>query len=540
MRNIKLLDCTLRDGGFVNDWNFGYQNIISIFNRLVKSNIDIIELGFIDDRRVFNKNKTINPSTSSFDIIFSQQDKKNSIVVGMIDYGTCSLDNISLAKDSYLDGIRVIFKKKDIEPAINFCFELKKKGYIVFVQPVSITTYSDKEMLDLIDLVNILAPNAMSLVDTYGLLHKDRLSRYFYLIDTNLKENVAIGYHSHNNFQLAYANCIELLNIRTNREIVLDSSLYGIGKSAGNCGSELLAMYLNENFNKNYDIYELLECIQNSILPIKEEHTWGYSLPYYICALNKTHPEYTKYLSNKNTLSVKSINSILEMIEEDKKLSFDKAYIEELYLKYQTKYIDDTDTYKCLEENLKGSKLLILGPGGSIVRERGVINNYIKRNNPIIISVNHLSELYNLDYVFISNSKRYENFGNKLLQRRKNTKVIITSNITPIDNGVDYILNYAKLINEKSLIPDNSMSMLLEFFIKIGIKDIAFAGFDGFSILNKDNYFEDNITLSKDKQDIKLFNEVIAKQLKTYSKYIQINFITDSEYLRKEVQNATI
>ena len=101
MRNIKLLDCTLRDGGFVNDWNFGYQNIISIFNRLVKSNIDIIELGFIDDRRVFNKNKTINPSTSSFDIIFSQQDKKNSIVVGMIDYGTCSLDNISLAKDSY-------------------------------------------------------------------------------------------------------------------------------------------------------------------------------------------------------------------------------------------------------------------------------------------------------------------------------------------------------------------------------------------------------------------------------------------------------
>ncbi len=228
--------------GFVNDWNFGYQNIISIFNRLVKANIDIIELGFIDERRRFNKNKSINPDTKSFDTIFSGQNKKNSVVVGMIDFGTCGIENISLAEKSYLDGIRVIFKKKDEKEAISFCSKLKEKGYTIFVQPVSITTYTDREMLDLIDMVNELAPYA-----TYGLLHKDRLSKYFYLMDTNLAPKIAIGYHSHNNFQLAYANCIEIPAIKTNREIILDGTLFGIGKSAGNCGSELLAMYLNEN-----------------------------------------------------------------------------------------------------------------------------------------------------------------------------------------------------------------------------------------------------------------------------------------------------
>ena len=150
MRNIRLLDCTLRDGGFLNDWKFGYLTANSIFRRLVKSNIDIIEVGFIDDRRSFDIERTINPSTKCFDEIFKTQPKNNSHIVGMIDFGTCSIDNISPKCESYLDGIRVIFKKKDMKNAIDFCKQIKSKGYNVYTNPVSITTYSDKEMLELI------------------------------------------------------------------------------------------------------------------------------------------------------------------------------------------------------------------------------------------------------------------------------------------------------------------------------------------------------------------------------------------------------
>ena len=290
MRQISLLDCTLRDGGFLNDWNFGYQTINSIFRRLVKSNIDIVEIGFIDDRRSFDKERSINPNTKSFDEILKNQLKGNAHIVGMIDFGTCSIDNISPKDESLIDGIRVIFKKKDMVAAINFCKQIKEKGYKVYTNPVSITTYTDREMLDLIDLINELEPAAMSLVDTYGLLHKDRLFKYFYLLDNNLKKEIAIGYHSHNNFQLAYSNSIELLNIKTNRNLILDSSLYGMGKSAGNCNTELLAMYLNENYAKNYDIPEILNSIELDILKYTKEYVWGYQFSFYLSALNDCHP----------------------------------------------------------------------------------------------------------------------------------------------------------------------------------------------------------------------------------------------------------
>ena len=132
MRQIRLLDCTLRDGGFLNDWDFSYQTANSIFRRLVKSNVDIIEIGFIDDRRSFDIERTINPTTKAFDEIFKYQTKGNAHIVGMIDFGTCSINNISPKNESFIDGIRVIFKKKDMQAAIKFCHEIKSKGYKLF------------------------------------------------------------------------------------------------------------------------------------------------------------------------------------------------------------------------------------------------------------------------------------------------------------------------------------------------------------------------------------------------------------------------
>ena len=114
--------------------------------------------------------------------------------------------------------------------AIQFCHEVKKLGYKVFVQAVSITSYSDRELLDLVDLVNDLEPYAMSLVDTYGLLHQDNLLHYFQLLNYNLKPSIAIGYHSHNNFQLAYSNSMEVLREPADRTVLVDATLYGMGK----------------------------------------------------------------------------------------------------------------------------------------------------------------------------------------------------------------------------------------------------------------------------------------------------------------------
>ena len=119
------------------------------------------------------------------------------MVVGMIDYGTCSLSNLQPCNESILDGIRVIFKKDKRKEAVEYCAKVKALGYKVFVQLVSITSYNDEELQDLIKLANDIEPYAVSMVDTYGLLQKDSLLHYFYMLDEGLKENISLGYHSH-------------------------------------------------------------------------------------------------------------------------------------------------------------------------------------------------------------------------------------------------------------------------------------------------------------------------------------------------------
>ena len=116
-----LLDCTLRDGGYINDWEFGRDNIINIFERVVASGVEWIEIGFLDERRPFDPNRTIMPDTSCVEKIFGRLDKGGARVLGMIDFGTCSLDRLQPCAESFLDGIRVIFKKQNLRPAMAFC-----------------------------------------------------------------------------------------------------------------------------------------------------------------------------------------------------------------------------------------------------------------------------------------------------------------------------------------------------------------------------------------------------------------------------------
>ena len=351
MGEIKLLDCTLRDGGYVNDWNFGHDNLISIFERVIGAGTDIIEVGFLDERRPFDINRSIMPDTESVSKIWGNLDKKETMVLGMIDYGTCSLENIQPCESSYLDGIRVIFKKHLREQAIEFCGKLKALGYKVFAQLVSITSYNDEELLDLVRLANEVKPYAVSIVDTYGLLHQDTLMHYFTVLNDNLDLSISLGYHSHNNFQLGYANCIEMLSHSVERDVLVDATIYGMGKSAGNTPIELLSMHLNEHYGKNYQISQFLEAIDANIMNIYRQTPWGYNMFYYVAAANDCHPNYVSYLMEKRTLSVKAINEILAKIEGEKKLLYDEDCIEALYVDYQAIDIDDKMYYEeCCNE----------------------------------------------------------------------------------------------------------------------------------------------------------------------------------------------
>lgn len=525
--DIKLLDCTLRDGGYVNKWRFGNGNMICIYDRLTQAGVDIIEMGFLDDREPFDPERSIQPDTDSLSKTFAGIGPKSSMVVAMIDYGTCSLDNVKDCDDSFIDGIRVIFKKENMHKATDFGKALMDKGYKLFLQMVSITSYGDKDVKEFAEHVNTVKPYAVSVVDTYGLMHKEQLFHYFGLLDEYLDKGISIGYHSHNNFQLAYSNTIEMLKLDTDRDLVVDGTLYGMGKSAGNAPIELLAMHLNDNYGKKYDINQILEAIDTNIMPIYAKHYWGYSLFFYIAAKNDCHPNYVKYLMDKRTLSVRDTNTILGTIEPELKLKYTESHIEQLYLEYLVDCQDDIGSIDALEDSLKGKDLLIIGPGTSIITEKDAIAGYIRDRSPTVISVNFIPDIPH-DYVFVSNPKRYSLMLPQL--NAGNEKVIATSNVTSVGEPFEYTVRYDGLVTDTDEIWDNALVILLNLLKKIGVGSVTLAGFDGFKRNVEDNYVDSSFDLSKEYSYLSTVNRLLKRKIKAFSKDMDIRFLTESIY----------
>lgn len=529
--SIKLLDCTLRDGGFINDWEFGHEQIVNIFERSVAAGIDIIEVGFIDERREFDRNRSIMPDGNAVNKIFDKLLTGNSMIVGMIDYGTCSVDKIPDCKDSFLDGIRVIFKKKNRKEALEFCKAIQDKGYKMFIQPVSITGYSDEEMSELVEDVNAMHPYAMSMVDTYGLLHQGNLLHYFELIDSKLDKDISMGYHAHNNFQLGYSNAIALIERNPERDLVIDGSIYGMGKGAGNVPLELIAMYLNDFHGKNYDISSILEALDTGIMEIYLKSPWGYSLKYFLAASNDCHPNYVQNLMQKRTLSVKSINEILSSILPAEKLAYNENHIEELYESYQTQGINDKKSLSALADEFKNKKILVLGPGPNVGIQRKQVVEYINKEKPLVVAINFAPEGYEkIDYIFLSNSKRYVELSNRLLEASFNPTVIATSNVTKIAGDFEYTIDYSSLIDPNFEFRDSSFIMFLKLLIKLGVKECALAGFDGYKDEDGKNYLNVAMEYAFVKSKFSMLNEYTSDALAKLSKEISLKFVTDTEY----------
>jgi len=528
-----LLDCTLRDGGYNNDWNLGRDTLLGVAERVVSSGVEFMELGFLDARRPFDLNRSIMPDTASMRKIYGRVNRGRTKFVGMIDFGTCGIENIEPRSESFLDGIRVIFKKHLREPAMDFCRQLKDRGYLVFSQLVSITSYTDEEMMDLIRLVNEVKPYAVSIVDTYGLLHKGKLFHYYEMLDRHLDQSILIGYHSHNNFQLGYANSIELMerHVGSGRTLLCDGSLFGMGKGAGNAPLELLATYVNERFGKRYHVSPLLEAIDANVMPLYNAYHWGYSLKAFIAASNDCHPNYVSDLVDKKTLSMKSVGEILQKLEGDKKLLYDKTLIEQLYVDYQKNACDDARVYPQLAELLDGRDILVIGPGATMVRERDEVDSYLAAHKPYVISINYVPGDIPVNGIFLTNSKRYGQQVSAIAEHGTSLTLIATSNLARTNGSFDYTLDYESLIDREAVFMDNSFIMMLKVLIRTGVKHVALAGFDGYSA-DADNYYASKMEYDFAKRLGSEINDYVNRVLPELRKAIAIRFVTTTKYLR--------
>ena len=160
-------------------------------------------------------------------------------------------------------------------------------------------------------------------------MYENQVIDIFQFIDNILNKEIALGFHSHNSMQLSFSNTKALLSLNFDREIIIDSCLYGMGRGAGNLCTELITKYLNDNLQTDYKISQLLRTIDNILKPIYDKKTWGYSTLYYIAAIHGCHPNYATYLGEKS-LSNEEIERIMSLIPQEKRTVFDKDFIKTL------------------------------------------------------------------------------------------------------------------------------------------------------------------------------------------------------------------
>lgn len=529
---IKLLDCTLRDGGYINDWEFGHDNLISVYERLAKAGVDIVEVGFIDDRRPYDYNRSIYPNTSSIAKTLGKAVLKPQMVVGMIDYGTCDLEYIQPCEECFLDGIRVIFKKSRMKEAMEYCKALKDKGYAVFSQLVSITSYSDEELLELINLVNDVKPYAVSMVDTYGLLNPGELLHYYEIMDREVAPEVAIGFHAHNNLQLAYANSLAFVEKQTDRNIIVDGTLFGMGKSAGNAPVELLGRYLN-GLDYKYDINSMLEAIEESIKEVHAVSPWGYQTKFFLSAENRCHPNYVTFFESKGNLSKSKLNELLSKIEpEESKLLYDRVLAEKLYREYVSENVIDEEAVIKLNAQIQNRQVLVVGPGKNIELQKQKVSSYIENKKPFIVSINYIPRNIKVNAVFITKLGRYKEMADEL-HDNPDAIQIVTSNVEVIDSDAAIIFNREPLLEKKEDILDNSFLMMLKILYRSGVRNIALAGLDGYSD-KEDNYFEPTMEYGFVKSVARHLNRHIHSVLTEDYKDVEFDFVTYSHYMEDE------
>jgi len=526
MSNIKILDCTLRDGGYINDFDFGQKVISQVIEKLSSASIEIIECGFLISK-ADNKDCSLFPTVSALSTVIGKKNPE-TMYVAMIQFGHISNEEIEPYDGTSIDGIRVTFHQHEIEDAFILASQLMQKGYKVFIQPVGTATYSDKDLLDLIYRVNNLMPFSFYIVDTLGTMYKNDMLRLFYLIDHNLNKHISIGFHSHNNLQLSFSNAQELLLLNTPREIIIDSTVLGMGRGAGNLCTELITQYINQNLGHKYEILSVLEIIDEYINPIKAKFEWGYSVPYYLAAVNNCHPNYASYLLNKQTLNVKEISAILKKIETSIRKEFDKPYLEKLYIEFQNHNVNDEEAIKVISDLCQGKEILIVAPGKSIEKQAIELQSYISSNNPIVISVNFIPD-FKIDALYISNLKRFKALEH-LNEFALTTKIFCTSNVsTTSDNNLS-VINYANYLLDEAVISDNAGLMLMNLIDRIGASKIMLAGFDGYSINKDENFFGKNLILNIEDERLLKMNQAIATKIAQMQKKIEINFLTESIY----------
>ncbi|MBB1076136.1 nucleoid-structuring protein H-NS [Rhodoferax sp. 4810] len=288
---LKVLDCTVRDGGLINAHQFSDEFVTAAYRACVAAGIDYMEIGYKNSKKVFPK--------SNYGAWRHCDEEDLRRVVGdhtaeatglklavMADAGKSDWKTELLpAADSVLDMVRVAFYAHQVSEAVDMIHHAHSLGYETTANLMAVSSITETEIDTVLEAIAPTPATTMVIVDSFGYLYREQIDRLYHKYKAALASGgKEIGIHAHNNLQLAFANTIEAIILGCNR---VDSTIFGLGRGAGNCHTELLLGFLR---NPKFDVRPIIEVIQHHMMALRQEIEWGPLVPYNITGQLNQHP----------------------------------------------------------------------------------------------------------------------------------------------------------------------------------------------------------------------------------------------------------
>ena len=533
-RHIGLLDCTLRDGAYITASKFGAPAIKGIIKKMQEANAEVIECGWLKDADYVEGTTFFHKPSDLEPYLLDRQD--DCIYTVMIDWDRYNTDNLPPYDGKSVDAVRVVFPRGKCREALEVAQRVRDKGYLIFLQAANTLAYSDEELTDMVERLNDFRPLSVSVVDTFGAMLFEDLEHIANFLDERLAEGIKLGFHSHNNQQLSFALTMKFVDMFANRsrDIIVDASLCGMGRGAGNATTELVAGYLNRKNYGNYDMDAIMDAIDLYMRGFQEKYTWGYSTEYFIAGMYQCHVNNIAYLLKNHRTSAKDMRNIISSLSAEERRKYDYDLLEQKYLDNQNRLVDDEEAVAAFRSEFAGREILLVAPGKSVVKDEKQIKEIIRTKNPVVIGVNAILPAYDYDYLFFVNHARYEYAGEAYKEKFDNTKKILLSNIKKISAAKENetIINFNSAIKRGWPHFDNAVICCLRLLRRLRAEKILLAGFDGFRNQYNESYADESLpTLNPDNNWDEL-NEEIKEIFKEFRHSVkgsmEIEFVTSS------------
>lgn len=283
---IKVLDCTIRDGGLINNHDFDLRFVREVYKALSQAGVDYMEIGYKNSKKLFSHKEFGKWKFCEDDDIKKVIDgiESRTKISVMVDVDRVDIDDVLPRKESPVSMIRVASYVKDIDKAIFLVNHFADKGYETTVNIMAISRALDNELTEALEqLEKESKADVIYIVDSFGALYQET-TEFLIKKSRSIIKTKEVGIHAHNNQQLAFGNTIEAIIHDAN---FVDGTVYGLGRAAGNCPLELILGFLK---NPKFDIRPILDLISKEFIPLREKIEWGYIIPYAITGILDEHP----------------------------------------------------------------------------------------------------------------------------------------------------------------------------------------------------------------------------------------------------------